>query len=216
MKLVDSQALGMVNKALGLTGTGAATTEFLDSLVDQVFDVAPVVRRGRTPGITQGLFYATMDNVHGAADTLFTDVQPYTDSIGVSAPFPSPIPDTFDLWLIASSVLQISGTGTLAGLLSVQYGDQFAAFSLDDSGAAVTPPAFGHILQTWDTLTTIAGQEFGSNALSPDVTKFHKIRLPRSQHTHITFRSTSSAIATFRCALLLALMPVSLGQDAAF
>ena len=74
MKRIDSDALGILTKALGLTGAGSQLTELADGVVDQALDVVPIVRRGRVIGASEGLFTAIMRNVHTDAETLTTGI----------------------------------------------------------------------------------------------------------------------------------------------
>jgi len=217
MKKVDSQALGTVQKALGLTGSGAPSTEFLDGTVDQVLDVASMVRRGRTLSPSAGIFLATLQNVHGAAETLFSQWEPYQGGTGTRAPFPDPVPDTFDIWLLAAAVRQESGTGTFTGILTIDYPLAALGFGVDDSGAAIAATnAMGLVF--WDSVVA-QGPTVG---LKEDGQPWTRIgmRIPRyvfpatANQVSLVFNSTSSAIATFRCQLLMGLFPVGLGQDA--
>lgn len=209
MKRVDSDALGIISRSLGLTGTGAATTEFYDGALDQVLEVGPLVRRGRTAARTQGLFTGLMENVHAAANTQITRVTPYVLGVGAVAPYPDPVPAQFDVWLLGAIMRQMSGTGTVSALLSIQYSVQ--GWGEDQAGAAVVrtiemPLAF------WDTLIT-EGLVFGIHAGISGPWTSIGLRLPRVAGTELQFRSTSSALSTYNCQVLLGLFPVALGQD---
>lgn len=209
MKQVRSDALDSVNRALGLTGAGAPITEFHDSIVEQTLDVGPMVRRGRTPAGTTGLFTAVMRNVHAIAETIQTIVNPYTNAVGVIAPYPSPVDSSlFDLWLLTAGVRQITGSGTLTSVLSIDYPNATQGWGVDNAGGAIinTP---GTQLVFWDSLVT-QGVTFGLKE-DGQPTAFFRMRM-RPGATLI-FNSTSSAAITVDCHMLLGLFPVTLGQD---
>ncbi len=210
VKKVDSQALGIVNKALGLTGAGAPDTEFLDGVVDQVLPVGELIRRGRVLAGTDGIFTPTLRvNLSGAA-TDGTTVDPYR--IGTTnrvAPYPAIVPNSLDVWLLGASVRQVSGTGTLNGVLSITVTTTQQGFGQDNAGLLVLVDQRIR-LAFWDAIGS-DGSNFGIlNELGT-----HKrlgIRLPRST-TEILFRVTSSATSSWDCQLVLGLFPVALGQD---
>ena len=212
MKQIDSDALGIINRALGITGAGAAITQLMDGSVSQVLDVTAAVRRGRTIQPMQGVFTAILRNVHGAANTLVTTWSPYAGGTGTRPPWPDPVPTQFDVWLLQASTRQISGGGTFRGALFINYDGIQQGFGADDSGVAVVA-SFPHPIINWDgtaTNTHTIGIEDGKLPALPAA-----IRLPRANApgTQLVFSSTSSAIATFDVQLVVGLFPVTLGQD---
>jgi len=212
VKVVDSDALAIANKALGLTGAGAPETEITDGTVDQVLDVGPIVRRGRTHAGRSGIFTAVLQNVHDVgAESKNVSVNPFAlaDDVAI-APYPQIMPDTFDVWLLAAYINQVSGSGTLTASLSMQMASQ--GWGIDNGGTPiVSTPEF--VLAYWDALVT-EGVEFALRNGARGPTTFPGLRVPRNAGVFLRFRSTSSAIATFNCNLLLGVFPVSLGQDA--
>ncbi len=208
MKRIDSGALEPAVRALGLTGAGAAITELEDGRVEQSLEMGQIARRGGTFASTGGIFQGRLQNDHQGADTLFTSVAPYAIAAGVVAPYPSPMPPGFDIWLLDAAVRQTGGAGTIAAVLLVQ--ELVQGFSIDNLGAGAggilsSPVAF------WDTIvsvtTTFATQVNGGPLAMPG------IRLARSAQTLLTFRSTSSAAAAFDCVVRLGVFPAPLGQD---
>jgi len=214
VKTVDSQALGLVNRALGLTGAGAPLTEFLDGQVDQTLDIAALVRRGRTQAGTGGIYIGVMENVHGAADSQQSQIVPYNVAVGAVAPYPSPMPPGFDVWILAATIDQVSGAGTLAAALSLEpLTDNLLGWGIDESGVAATgistlPLAY------WDSVVTV-GREFGLLGGVGQPWAHIGLRLPRPPLSDVAldFDTTSSAIATFRCYILTGVFPIGLGQD---
>jgi len=213
LKTVASDALGIVNRALGITGSGAPRTEFPDGILDQVLDVGPLVRRGRTQAATQGIYNAVLRTVHTDAETLSTAVAPYFPGANSRPPYPDPVPVQFDIWLLGASVRQISGGGTISALLAVQYGAAALGWGEDDSGVAVTLNS-DISLAHWDALATVSTEFAILNGARGPWARFG-LRLPRHPDTSLVFRCTSSVTATFDCNLLLGVFPVALGQDIA-
>ncbi len=210
-KLIDSDALGELNRSLGLTGRGSQITELMDGVVDQVVDINPAARRGRTLGPTSGIFTPTMRNVHTDAETLSTTVDPYSvGTTGAVAPYPPIMPVQFDIWLIGASVRVASGSGTLLATLSIIQGTTQQGFGLTDSGAQVLVSqairlAFWNATATVVTSFGVLNTNNGPHWRGP-------IRLNRNGGT-IVFSSVSSLTATFDCQLILGVFPAGLGQD---
>lgn len=214
MKTIDSDALVDLTKALGLTGRGAAITELVDGTVEQTLSVNEIVRRGRTFGLTQGIFTAALQNVHTDSETLVTRVEPYDGpAAGVIAPWVTPIPRGFDIWLLGAVVFRVSGTLAIEGVLALQTFVQ--GWGIDDSGVAVATTR-DQPLAYWDAIETGVGG-FAMGILNGTNGTYAKIglRLPRSElgNTNISFHSTSAATATFLCQVTLGLFPTALGQD---
>lgn len=210
MKIISSDALGMLTKALGLTGRGAQVTELTDGIVEQNLDVTPIIRRGRTLAGTEGLFMGTLRTVHAGADSATVSWDPYTMTpTTVRAPYPSPVPDTFDIWLLSAWLTQIAGTGTVSATLSMILPATMVGPTT--SGSAVPTTS---VLAFWDALVT-EDVEFGLLAGSGMPQANIGMRLPRARPngTEIEFATTSSAAATFECAVMMGLFPVGLGQD---
>lgn len=220
MKRIDSDALGVVTDALGLTGSGSQNTELMDASVEQTLDVGALVRRGRTPAATGGLFRGVLANAHGAAETLSSVWQPY-DGLATTAvaPYVLPLPKNLDVYLFSAAVRRTSGTGTLAATLELIATRQ--GFGVDDGGVFIADN--GPIpLAIWDGLVTIGTQTIATTG-AEDLTPWKRIgiRIPRARISitnlvGIRFTSVSSAIAEYRCQLLFGIFPVALGQDGIF
>jgi len=210
-KKIDSDALGILTKALGLTGAGSPITELEDGVVDQVLDVVPIVRRGRTQEPSSGIYTAIMQNVHGGATTLTTQVNPYAVGTGVIPPYPDPLPPQFDLWILSATVRRQSGAATVQASLHIQYGTRQQGWGVDDSGVAVAgsapvPIAYWDALVSTQTTFALLNGANGPYA--------HRgIRVPRAPNLNLEFTTVASAVGTFNCELVLGVFPVSLGQD---
>jgi len=207
---VDSDALGIITRALGITGRGSAITEFLDGQLEQVFDVAPAIRRGRTLAGSEGIFTGLLQNVHTGATSLISQMRPFNATVGAIAPYPVPVPLQFDIWLLGAGLRLISGSGTLSAILDLEY--ELQGWGIDDSGVAVVATR-AIVLANWDTVVT-EGIAFGLQVNGGPYMNIG-LRLPRSSDTRFTFRTTSSATSTWECQVILGLFPTSLGQDGA-
>lgn len=212
MKQVRSDALGTVQRALGISGTGSPQTEFLDATLDQVIDVSDMVRRGRTLAGTEGIFRGVLRTVHAGSGTLSAIWTPYRQAVGALAPYPDVVGPDFDIWLLGASCRLNSGTGTIAAALFIQNVRQ--GFGIDDSGVAVS--SNGNIpLAFWDTVDT-ALITFATTAGQMPFKRL-AFRIPRigqaAADVTVSFRSVASALATWDCDLFYGIFPVSLGQD---
>ena len=213
-KKIDSQALGALNKALGIAGAGAGETELLDGVVDQVLDVSTIIRRGRTLAGTEGIFRVVLRNQHLDIQTLATSWQPYESAtIGLVAPFPSPMPAGLDVWLLGATIARAAGAGDLddcnLALTNVQLG-----FAQNDLGAAITPTTV-YTLAFWNSLNTTGGTPFALTQTRLPY-KTLNIRIPRKgaiASPFLVFESTSLSTIHVDCILLIGVFPSGLGQD---
>ncbi len=213
VKRIDSDALELVNLALGLTGAGAPVTELQDGVVDQVIDVTPVARRSRTLRPNDGIFVGIMRNVHSGAGSLLGTSNPYEMGAAlVISPYPSPVPKQFDLWLLGASVNFASGTGTFTGALTITYRSPQQGWGETNGGAFVIASVEVPVAH-WDTVVTEGAIVFAGLSGDRGPHAHIGIRLPRHPDTAIRFRSTASAAATFDCQVVLGMFPASLGQD---
>lgn len=209
---ITGDALSSVSTALGLGAGGEQVTELQDGIVDQIIDLNPMIRRGRTQAATDGLYSAQMVNVHGAADSQVSSQSPYALLDPGFEPYPDIMPPQFDIWLMGAMLTRISGTGTVEAILAMRLGTIKMGWAINQAGDAVaaTNPEF--VLALWDALIN-EGSTFG--VLTGTNGTYIKIgqRLPRGVGSDLRFRSTSSAIATFNCNIILGVFPMSLGQD---
>jgi len=212
-RVFDGDALSSVGRSLGLGGQSPQTIELEDGSVVQTLDVAGLVRRGRTLAGTSGVFNLVLENVHAASGELFTTINPYNQATNTTAPWPNPVPRGFEIWLIGATASRRSGTGTVDAIL--QIGDLQIGIGEDDSGAAVG--AMSTVVALWNStfpvLLTTSALFF--SGVQPIFAPLH-MRLPRSGDPSLTFVSNASALATYRCQVMVGLFPTGLGQDAAF
>jgi len=217
MKQIDSDALGILNRTLGLTGAGAPVTELTDGIVDQTLSINEIARRGRTQVGTSGIYTGVLRTVHTDAEALTTSVDPYAVGAGRLAPFPDPIPRQFDVWLLGTWVNQVSGAGTLAGVLHYTYPDSSQGFGVDDSGVAVVvsaPLAIAYWTSLGALNTTFGVLADGGGTAQPRAPL--NFRIPRGTTGDgglLSFTALSSLTVTYDCYMLLGVFPMALGQD---
>lgn len=214
MKKIDSDALGILNKALGLSGPGSQITELHDGIVDQALDVVPAIRRGRTIAGSTGIFSVVMRNIHAVANSQSSVLTPY--EAGTTArvlPYPPAMPAQFDIWLFSAGVIQTVVAGTISASLRLQFRVAQQGLGINQAGGAVSQQLI-QFLAFWDALAT-EGATFGLLAGSEEPVAKLNLRLPRDLGLTLAFFSTSSDTATFECHMVLGVFPVSLGQDCA-
>jgi len=210
MKKIDSQALGILTKSLGLTGAGSPITELMDGVVDQVLDIGPCVRRGRTQAGTEGIYSVALRCAHVGADSEFAIMDPYNALLaGVRAPYPSPMPAGFDIWLLAVGGTQGGGSSTVNVVLRVQFPGSQQGFGIVDSTAVVVDADM--VVARFDAAVATTGSYF--IAESGDAIIYPKMRLPRSLTIQLRMDSVSSGATTHTLNILLGVFPTALGQD---
>ena len=215
MKKIESDALVLVNRILGLGGGSLQAESSLDEqTVSMVLDITNALRRGRAGGVDGGLFYGVFENTHAASGALTSTVDPYNPAglVPDISAYPTPVPVGFDVWYIGGSMDRSSGAGDLNGAV-VFLGPtaQQQGFGVRDNDArVVTNP--GISLIRWTALdTTITGVERG--IVDGAGGYFARVALRLARGVTINFRSEAAALATFRHTGFFGVFPESLGQD---
>lgn len=211
MKRVDSDALGVITRSLGLSGVGAQETEFLDGELVQTLDVSRLIRRGRTLAASTGIYTAVMSNVHTDAETLASTLDLYVPAAAAIAgsTYPNPVPRQFEVWVLGATLQQISGGGTLSGALFIDYPANQQGLGINDSGAGVVASS-PNPLAFWDAIE-VEHQNFGILTGTNGPRAQFAIRAPRG--ADLIFGTTSSLTTSFNCQLIVGLFPIGLGQD---
>lgn len=208
MKQVDSDALGIVNRALGLAGVGAPLTEFTDGQLDQVLAVNELVRRGRTPAESSGLFYGILENTHAGADTQTSTIDPFDATTGAIAPWPVPTPPGFDMWLVAAVVQQTAALVAATAALFTLLPATSQGFGIDEGGAAVVAQVRSCVA-FWDSMVTET-HVFGITEQGIPLVRIGQRLRPG---TTLLFSTSAAGVATYRCECIMGLFPVGMGQD---
>jgi len=214
VRRLDSDALNVLTKSLGLTGAGAPLTELADGVVDQILSINEIARRGRTVAGSAGIYACMLQNVNTAAETILSTVNVYNVAAGASSIWPVPMPEQFDVWLLGASMRRQSGTGTIVSMLSMQIPARAQGFGIDDSGVAVAQvDPMG--LAVWNSLITTSTID-GSRQGGIGPFAHLGIRIPRGTGAStgtLRFSTVSSATSTWNCNMMMGVFPVSLGQD---
>ena len=207
-KLVDTDALGLVQRSLGLSGKGAQETEFLDGILDQTLDVGPLIRRGRTQADTGGLYTGALRNIHPGAGTLTSTMDPYDAVVGAVEPYPVPVPPEFDYWIIDAGVTRVTGGGSLTASLLLLSDSASQGWGIDDSGVAVAVNAVRPVA-FWDSIVVQTIAFALQNGASP----LQQIGVRLRRGDRLRFSSTANSLSTYDCVITMGLFPVAMGQD---
>jgi len=194
---------------LGLDGLGAQLTEFPDGVCDQVVDVVPIIRRGRTPANTEGIFTARLVNTHAAADSQAQTVDPYNLVLGTSSfnGYPGPMPQGFDVWL-----LSVNAVASVAGLISTTAPSVlFMQYLATQTGFGTVAVVARHVVAYASQIAISGGPNvligFGTGTLQQRL----GIRIPRG--TVLGWNTTSLIAGTLTANLTIGVFPAGLGQD---
>lgn len=212
MKQVDSDALGVVNRALGLSGRGDDKTELEDGILSQGVDVAPMIRRGRTLQPSEGIFYGILRNIHSGSGLLTSQIFPWAADDNAVAPYPRRVPVQFDLWLLYATAIRSSGAGTVSASLSMRMSGLSQGWGANNLGAIVESLENTPLLH-W-TFNVALDDTFATLSSTTQPLQKIGLRMPRVGVPSIIFASNASEAATWNCQVVMGLFPVSLGQDA--
>lgn len=218
-KEVDSGALGLINRILGIAGsrTGAQSTELDDGVLVQTLDVAGVVRQGRAPAASGGLYRGVLQNVHSAADDERSQIDPYNPGASAFGGWPGAVPEGFDIWVLKASLVRSAGAGDMTGgqlRLFTNFATSNLGWGEDDAGAAFSSSQ-NPILAAWEgaaNTNTAAGFAWYPETGTAKVVADIGIRLRRGYI--LTLDTTSSAALTCQCVMQVAIYPSAVGQDA--
>lgn len=214
MMRVEGPALELVREVLGAVGVGSQVTELPDGILSQVVDVAPIMRRGRTIGGTEGVWSASIANVHGGAGEIATPIDPYAMATAANG-YPNPVPKGFDVW-----ILNAYGIASAAGVIAASPRSVLYA-QLPGTTVAFGAVASIRLLRVFAGQTLMSGLisflttfAAASGLDSPDwpSSLFQPIRVPRG--STIGWNSAAGAAGTLTAMMWLGLFPAALGQDA--
>ena len=130
-KRITSGLFEILNRALGLTGEGAQTTELDDGFVSQVLEIQRIAAYSQAIGAHTGYFTTTLVNSHVAAGDILERFNPY-DPGTRTGQFAGIDPAEFDMWFLGVSCRVISSTQTIdevqialdtAGMNNMNEGD---------------------------------------------------------------------------------------------
>jgi hypothetical protein len=205
---LDSGALQDLNSILGATGGDAATV--IDSgLLQLALNANAIVRRGRTPSGSAGIFTARLANAHSGAGSLTNDTNPYSPT-APGAGFPATdVAKRYDVWILASRLSRTAGASALvSATLQIRYPATRVAFG----SSSATLIDIRHWLVSAYPMVTLSGDDlFRSLEGAGAIALHHPIRI--GEGGLIRYISDAAGAATFSLDLLLGVFPKGLGQD---
>jgi len=234
-RTMNSQALVLLDRMLGLSGPGGEQyTTLDDGNVQQVLEIGAIARRSLTFAGSSGLYTVGFrSDADTVANIARNSMNPYNFAASTAAGgmtisedtngYPVPVPRGFDVWLIRASAF----TSTSAGHNWLQLNVQIPSSSMAlrsyaaDGGAEsqLANDVSNMALARWDT--ALAGDTLtGSGAAYTWATENGTtspefgLRIPRG--SRIDFITSAAATGTqAQCTLILGLFPEGLGQDIA-
>jgi hypothetical protein len=219
---LDSEALAQVNKFLGVSSPAGMLADFDDQVLQQTLDVGALIRRARTPALSEGIFTCRLANTHAGAGSIVAAVDPYDPATATPANFEDsgylfPVDSTrWDVWLLGWTVLMFglthtNVTGTVLSLIRPAARMAFAV-------GATTPTTAWEVLH-WSN----SSEGFGSpnevafySRSSNDQYAFPRapIRLHRGDTIQLRSYATGASANPLQAHLTLGLFPRGSGQDA--
>jgi hypothetical protein len=216
VRKIDTDALSAVAPALGVGAPGTATedVDFDDGVLQQVLEVAPLVRRGRTIGLSTGIWTGAFVHVHaaGGASVIGQTIDPYDPNLAqvtLSNGWPNPVPAAFDVWLMAVTCeTGASGANFTSALFQISY--EAAAMAMRRSAGGTINVE--EVIAAWDAFQQI-GAEFVGQMIDPPP---NVPQLPRRIRRGDSLVGVSSVAnnMTVTLGFVLGLFPAGLGQDA--
>ena len=216
MRDIDSSALILLDRIMGLGSGGEQTAVLDDGHVSQILDINEIARRSLTLADTAGIFLAYFENTHGAGNSQLSTASVYNPGTTVATgSYPSVVPAAYDVWLLGVGAGISSGTATnfAEGCFSMEAIGNFG-LGVDQAGAFATPGsgAVDFIVARWDAQTSCGGIVF---LINEEGQSFHPVarRIPRGGR--LQFGSDSTGAVVVMAYALLGFFPSGLGQDVA-
>jgi len=213
MSLVKNPILNILQSMIGISPTPGPVVLDDDS-ISLTLPVVPHVTRRSLAGIRTGWYQFVMENVHSAADDEQSTIDPYNAGVSATAPYPTAVPEDFDIWILRAQGLRTAGAGTLVeGWLRYGLPNESLGVGIEDDGTVIVLSSNYTFARFTDVVAAPGGL---SNDMLVDANGDPSIlvgtRLPRN--CTINFATTSgTASATFRALMTIGLFPAALGQD---
>lgn len=203
MQQVDSGVLVGLNALLRATG-GEQDVTFDDGNLQQVLDVAPVIRRSGAPFGQErgGVFVIKLANTHGGAGALTATLDVY-DQLDTKLGFRAP----HDVWLLAAHIVTTTNTAyTSKPLLDISVAPQPNFLPSMDANVNSLVAIWATAKQT---LASSAVIFFGNDAADMPL---RPQRLPRG--ATLRFHTNAAGAESNTVFIRIAILPQGLGQDA--
>ena len=205
---VDSRVLSLVAPILRVIGYGP-DTHFDDAHLQQVIDVAPLVRRALAPAGSDHLWGVQLRNTHLITeDQIITSFDPYAlvvATVGNGWPSPDELARS-DIWLIGPVGGSLASGAYLGAQLDILWPANRVA-QIDVSGG------LAQTLAVFNSTVSVAGLRDFLKTPDSQVQVPLCQRIPRG----VTVRwvtQTAPAVADVFCYFSIGIFPQGLGQDA--
>jgi len=215
MSIIKNALLLPIQHLIGQAPT--PTPAVLDTeSVSLTMPITPeIARRSLASQPTGGWFVGILENNHVSDDAIISTVNVYRTGDDTVPPWPTPVPNEFDVWWLGVCAQHASGSG---GLSEALVGFNPAAFTQgwgrDQAGAIVVNAPRMHFAR----FDAIAGGATGS-ADPPLLTEAGEtyvsvnMRLPRGTNLSFQTLSTGAATVEFKAMFVMGLFPSAMGQD---
>lgn len=214
MRLFDSSALDLLNRALGLAGgAGSQNTQLEDGLVSLTVPTNRLIGRARSPVADRGASgFLVLENNHAAATTEVTALDVYNPTNAASNFWPVPVPTGFDVWIFGVSGRAVLNGGNFAdGYFGAVENQDDWLFSQDENGGSASANALRQCFKLWDAPLTAGGQDF---LVGEDGESYRQLRYRVPRGSTIEFRTTAAGAGTYACYLSIGIWPVGIEPDA--
>lgn len=220
-KPIDSSALDLVNRTLGMAGGSSVQQTFLeDGVVSQTFDIMASAGRALSY-IPESIAVAQLETTQTAAGTVATSVDPYllgTNSVATIWNWPDPVPAGVDVWFLGCCMQAEVATDFVTGLLDI-VGDQAGDGAWGESDGAAAPQAitFRFPVGAWNSIVAYGGISYGVNTQDAG----HQLcsmrppfRIRRGMS--LDFRTTTNGVGPteLQALVMLGIFPVGAGRNA--
>ena len=220
---IDSSALTVLRRALGIAGTGSGQTDLDDGNLSQVIDVAAISRRSLAFG--SGIWQFQMIFVHSnttGRNIIFDPYEPRTTAGGTSSNkngYPTIVPHGFDVWLIAMSLTTNDATDFSSVTAGIVTAATASGMNITNTNGVSTSPggaALEFPLAHWDTTDVMTNGTIAGLTIQGDLIARLGYRLRRGERISVDSVSDTGGTVTNSVTLTLGLFPVALGQDVAY
>jgi len=160
-RTMNSQALVLLDRILGLSGPGGEQyTTLDDGNVQQVLEISEVARRSLTPAGSSGLFTIIARNTSTVVSALHSqDIDPYNLAAELTLTadtngWPVPVGRGFDVWLIGASMWSGYAANIDFGQLNMLMPESATAIyqhQTDNATPVQATDTSTHQLVVWDT-----------------------------------------------------------------
>lgn len=214
MSQITNNLLRIVQQLIGGSGAGTAPITVLDDdSVTQTLPIVPeIARRSLVIGPLGGIFVGVLRNVHSGADGEVSNILPYAPLASNIPPYPSPVPDGFDIWLLGVAGGRVASAGGLTGaLMGINPPTDSQGWGRDDGGTGVSATGIFQVAR-FDALEE--GVTLGTDAMITEQgLTYQPVNLRIMRGATIVFATEAAAAATFDAQFYMGLFPAGMGQD---